>query len=552
MVDGAAYADPFPLTTNAERVGDKNDPVAAFLVPLTWPNLVQLIRTLPGAVLDDDLTAYLLEQSALRTDPFEPLSCSIPDGKTPYPWQASAAAGFARIGASLLSDEPGTGKTISALLSLAERHARSGDAYPALVVSYASVLSSWYSHAQAWLPDRHSYAYRGPKRHLRHAPDVVVTSYDLALRDADKLGAYPWKTLVLDEHHAVKNRDAKRTQALTVIAKDIPLTIELSGTPITHSPDDIFAPLRMMDHLTYPSHDRYVGRYLRTVPVDYGVEVAGFWPDRVDEFNSSLAGVWRRVTKADALELPPKVYSERVVDMPAKWRLAYNAFAATMSASLPDDGGDLDVMTVLGQLTALMAMTSAPCTVEYTPNEDPNKPDHVHVSLEAPSWKVDALLDVLDERPEQQVVVFSPSRQLIDLAAAALDARDLAAKRPKSYGTIVGGQSVKARDAEVEAFQSGALRVILATTQAGGVGITLTAASTVVFLSRPWSLVDALQAEDRAHRIGSERHESIEIVDIVTAQSIDQRVRDVLRERHESLEGFLTGAAGVRELLRKD
>jgi len=366
------------------------------------------------------------------------------------------------------------------------------------------------------------------------------------MRDVDKLRAYGFRTLVLDEHHAVKSRDAKRTVAATELSAGIPLTIELSGTPITHSPDDIFAPLRIMDPDTYPAHDRYVSRYLRSVPVDYGEQYDGFWPERVDEFNSGLAGVWRRVTKADALELPPKVYSERVVMMPPKWRTAYDAFAETMSATLPDDGGTLDVMHVLQQLTALMAMTSAPCTVEYTPNEDPDKPDHVHVQLEPTSWKVDALLDVLDERPTQQVVVFSPSRQLIDLAAVALD------KRKTPYGMIVGGQSTKLRDAQVASFQAGELPVMLATTQAGGIGITLTAASTVVFLSRPWAYRDAIQAEDRAHRIGSERHESIEVVDIVVERSIDQRVKEVLRDRKDSLDTFVTGAASVRELLRKD
>ena len=142
----------------------------------------------------------------------------------------------------------------------------------------------------------------------------------------------------------------------------------------------------------------------------------------------------------------------------------------------------------------------------------------------------------LAERPDQQVLVFSPSRQLIELAAARLDSDGI------TYAKIVGGQTTRRRDAEKDAFQAGERRVCLATTQAGGVGLTLTAASTVVFLSRPFSLVDALQAEDRAHRIGSERHESIEIVDIVTEHSIDQRVAAILRVREQSLEDFLRGA----------
>jgi SNF2 family DNA or RNA helicase len=116
--------------------------------------------------------------------------------------------------------------------------------------------------------------------------------------------------------------------------------------------------------------------------------------------------------------------------------------------------------------------------------------------------------------------------------------------------TIVGGMSAQAKDYAKNVFQTGQAQVCLATTQAGGVGLTLTAASCVVFLSRPFSIVDALQAEDRAHRIGSERHKVIDVVDIVTTDSVDQRVAEILRERGMSLQDFLTGAESVRALLK--
>jgi hypothetical protein len=150
---------------------------------------------------------------------------------------------------------------------------------------------------------------------------------------------------------------------------------------------------------------------------------------------------------------------------------------------------------------------------------------HVHIELKAPSWKVDALLEVLDEReglPGRGVRAQSSSW--------SLPAGQAAAAAGKRVGYIVGGQSMTERTATVAAFQAGELDLICATTGAGGVGITLTAASTVVFLQRPWSLVESIQAEDRCHRIGSEIHDCIEIVDIVAADTIDTRVRAVLRE----------------------
>ena len=552
LIDTSRPVGHAALTALAHPLTDpKTGELPAFEVPRTWTNLVQLLGTLPEATILPDLLDWVFDESARRAaDLTQPLPeligpdgpFSPPEGLTPYPWQVAAAIGFAAVGQSLLSDDPGTGKTISALLSVATRER----GWPVLAIVPASVISAWVDAAVNWLPGWGVLAYRGPRRSLAHVPELVVTSYDIATRDVDKLRAINWRALIVDEHHLIKNRSAKRTDAVTKISAKIDHVIAMSGTPITHTPDDVFPTLRVLDGKSWPAHDRYLDRYLDTRAGDYGVEVVGFRADRRMEFDTCLAGVWRRVSKADALPfLPPKVYSVREVDMPPKWRKAYNEFAATMSADLPDDGGEVDVMHVLTQLTVLMALTAGPCEVTYEPHEDPDKPDHVRTKLTTGSWKVDALLDVLDERPDQSVLVFTPSRQLAELAAAAVQA-----KYGGDVAMIVGGQTPGQRDDAVTAFQSGLVRVCIATTQAGGVGLTLTAASAVVFLSRPFSIVDAVQAEDRAHRIGSEVHSSIEVVDIVTTSSIDQRVRDILRERGLSLNEFLTGADSVRALLK--
>jgi SNF2 family DNA or RNA helicase len=256
------------------------------------------------------------------------------------------------------------------------------------------------------------------------------------------------------------------------------------------------------------------------------------------------------VAKVDVLpELPPKVYSVRVVDLPREWRRAYDAMESEMLAELPD-GGELSVMHVLAQLTRLSQLASAAADVTVTMERVTDvetgltfERPHTAVRLRAPSWKVDEFLEVLGERPGKSVVGFAPSRQLMLLAGEA------ASKAGYRVGYIIGGQSAKERTATVEAFQAGALDVCCVTTGAGGVGLTLTAASTAVFLQRPWSLVEALQAEDRLHRIGSERHESIEIIDIVARDTIDSRVRSVLRERAGQLADLVQDRRIVAELL---
>jgi SNF2 family DNA or RNA helicase len=234
----------------------------------------------------------------------------------------------------------------------------------------------------------------------------------------------------------------------------------------------------------------------------------------------------------------------RSVELPPAYRVAYDAMERDMITQLPD-GGELSVMSVLAQLTRLSQLASAAADVTVTtePGADGEDHEHVAVRLKAPSWKVDALLEVLAERPDEQVVAFAPSRQLMLLAGQQAEAKGI------QVGYVVGGQSMRERTETVEAFQRGKLGLLCATTGAGGVGLTLTAARTVVFLQRPWSLVEATQAEDRCHRIGSEIHDSIEVIDIVAAGTIDARVRSVLQGKAGQLAELLQDPRIVTQLL---
>jgi SNF2 family DNA or RNA helicase len=543
----------------------RSDPPGALVVPATWPAVVQLATEFgadwrPGP----RLTAWITDQVQRRTE-LPRLTYEPPPGLVARAYQRDGAALIAATGQALITDEPGTGKTITAILGLVEWWgcAPAWRALPTVVVCPASVVDHWVDCFRAWAPHLRARAWRGtPKQRaaLAGTADVYVASYGTATRDAPAGGSRASKAallqleaaaVVVDECHLIKSPTSQRSLAVRRLARKAHAVVALSGTPITHNPGDLWATLDALCHDAWPSKERWVGRYCRTVPgEDYGETILGLHPHTEAEFRTAMLGQHRRVAKADVLDqLPDKVYSVRTVQMPAEWRKVYDDFESRMLAELPD-GEELSVMDVLAKLTHLSSLSSSPADVRIEIGTKVDKQtgeeievEHVHLDLKPTSWKVDALLEVLDERPTESVVVFATRRDLVLMAGAA------ATKAGRRVGYIIGGQSAAERTAAVNAFQARELDVLCATTQAGGVGLTLTAARTAVFLQRPWSLVDALQAEDRIHRIGAEQHDSVEIVDIVASNTLDTRVRSVLREKGKQLADLVQDPRIVADLL---
>lgn len=543
------------------------EPAGGLQVKTSWPVVVQLASVFgkqwrPGP----RLTAWIADQVRRRVNAgVGSLSLALPAGLVPYEHQVSGALMIAELDGALPFDDPGTGKTITAVLGLAERAARGKATFPAIVVCPNSVVDPWVRAVAQWTPWLKAVAWRGQaaaRRELAGTADIYVTSYGTARMDAkdttksrSPLVALGAKAVVADECHLLKNPDAQQTRAVRRLAAKADVFAGLSGTPIAHTPEDLWPTLNNLVPNAWPSGERWVMRYCLTVPGAYKDEVAGLNPANEEEFRTALLGQYRRVAKADVLDLPPKVYSVREVEVPTAHRKIYTDLEDKMLADMTDLDGELIEAEVFSTLTLLGRLSVLACAAadveEITEEIEENgitlkKVKHKY-HLRMPSWKVETLLEVLAERCQpgggrEQVVVFASSKQLVELAAKACE------KEGYRVARLVGGQSAGERTREIDAFQAGEKDVICVTTQAGGVGVTLTAARTCVFLQRPWSLVDATQAEDRLHRIGAE-HESIEVIDIVAKHTVDSRVRSVLREKAGQLADLVQDPRVVEELL---
>jgi SNF2 family DNA or RNA helicase len=537
-------------------------------IPCTWAAVTQVAWTFTGTggrarwLPGPRLRAWITAELTRRTSRPDPATYPVlPPGLAARGYQVDGAAMIAQMRKFLLFDDPGLGKTITALVGLLWLQRLGTAIFPLVIITPSwDVCSVWEREIAAWAPAWRTARWKGPERAQLPAsgPDpgltAYTTTYATATLDAPAGGRGPLQKLgpaavVIDEGHFCKNPEAKRFLATARIASRAAVVIELTGTPVTQDTGDAWALMHIADPESWAAKKRFTKRFCDTGDDEYGEKIEGLNALRAPEFWACLTGAQRRVAKADVLrELPPKIYSVRNVELPPEWRKAYDGMAEDMLAELPD-GQVLPVMDLIAQSTFLAQLASAAADVEITEEADEltgTVRKHYHAILKAPSWKADALLGIMAERPGKPVAAFAPSRQLVTLAG------QLAEKEGYKVGYVTGiGQGVtnRTRTKAIADFQAGRLDLICVSTKAGGTGITLTAAGTGVFLQRPWPLDESIQAENRLHRIGSEIHEhGVEIIDIVADDTIESRVRARLREKGGHLAEYLRDERIVREL----
>ena len=559
-------------TTGRRADGSENPDV--LVVPATWPAVTQIgaaftgngsgaaWHPLPG------LAGWIMAEWERRNCPPPPLpEDAYPPWLKLYGYQEQDAAAIATAGKVLLLHDPGLGKTILSIVGLEARRLAGTGIFPMIiVVPNWDIARVWDEHIREWAPGWpgpvfHKGTARARVRGWRDRRYILITTYATARMDArhagDLLPGVRPAAVIADESHMIGNDRSRQSQAVQRIAKHAGSFIAASGTLITHSMKNIHPVLICLDHRSYPAWYRTKARWIATRADPGGGDdiILGLRPEMQKEFFRCLAGQIVRRAKADVLEfLPPKIYSVRRPEMPPEWRRAYEGMEAAMLAELPD-GGELPVMSVLAQLTRLSQLASSAADVEVTYEPDPDTGlmvPHYHVTLKRPSWKAESLLGYLAEREGLPTAVFTESRQLAMITGEYCTEAGLRTGFITGPGPgLPGGPPVtqRTRERDKDAFQAGQLDVIICTAGAGGMGITLTAANAAAMLQRSWQLDLGLQPEDRIHRPGAERWDHVEITDFVTLGTIDQRRREVLKDKGAQLGQLLREPGFVRSLL---
>ena len=345
--------------------------------------------------------------------------------------------------------------------------------------------------------------------------------------------------------HRSKEPKSKQTRALWSATGNADIRFALTGTPIANNVLDMWAILHWLSPQEFPSKTRWIDRMINTMLNAFGgMMVLGVKPHMEEEFHAAINPRMRRMLKSRVLPwLPEMMFERRDVEMSTKQKKAYDQMRDNMIAELEGTGEAVVAPSVLTQTLRLHQFASS--YAEILADEVTGEP---RVRLSEPSCKVDALMDDIKNGDfgEDSVAVCAVSRQLLELLSANLTKEGIA------HGMITGAQNEDERQMAIDDFQAGRIKWILFTDKAGGVGVTLTAARRLVMLQRPWSLVDHKQALDRVHRIGSEIHDSVVIMDYVTESTIEERVIQVLETKADNFDQIVKDRAKLLELLKED
>ncbi|NKB53666.1 MAG: hypothetical protein GKR97_15855 [Rhizobiaceae bacterium] len=404
------------------------------------------------------------------------------------PYQAFGADWMGRLTETgfggVLADDMGLGKTLQTLATLQARRGRG----PSLLVVPTSLLHNWRSQAAQFTPELRLLTLHGLKRRelTGQIPDadIVLTTYPLLSRDQDILSAQEWDLIIVDEAQTLKNPSSQMAKALRLLSCSGRLA--LTGTPVENSLQDIWTLFDWVVPGLLGNRKTFTSLFRTPIEKHADSQAQKRLNRRVRPF------LLRRTKEEVAAELPPRTEITHYIELPKPQQALYETVRASMDARVREAvharGLNGAQITILDALLKLRQVCCDPALVKSEAARSVTD-----------SAKRTRLLELLTEftAEHRRILVFSQFTTMLDLIATDLD------KLSIPYVMLTG--QTKDRATVLEAFQAGEAPIFLLSLKAGGVGLTLTKADTVLLYDPWWNPAVERQAMDRAHRIGQDK-----------------------------------------------
>ena len=450
-----------------------------------------------------------------------------------FPYQLEGVKFMIQYKRCLLADDMGLGKTVQSIMAATQIGKK------ILVVCPASLKRNWQREFHFWTPEWKVQIIDGtPKQRedqMKSDAQVFICSWEMLRLGAKienkhlstrgpeltKLEKMKFDVCIMDEAHKIKNRKAIVTKCAADLAKFIPYVFPLTGTPMMNNPDDLYSILNVLAPTEFKSYWKFVEKYCTVVKDDYGYVVGGLKPGMDRPLKTLLEQLVLRRTKGEVLkELPVKMTQKFICPLEGKQAKIYKEMAEDMYTKW--EGQVVSATVVIAQITRLKQIVIDPTLMMEEHDNNPLQ-----------GAKIDALLDIVEGLGDQKVVIFSQFAKACKRLKITLEGQGYT-------GVILtGDMNSKQRDDSVQSFQQDPkCKFIIVSTLAGGTGLTLTAASTAIFMDKYWTPAINIQAQDRLHRIG--QRSSVNIIELLAENTVEDAIEELLKYKYEQFQSLFS------------
>lgn len=465
--------------------------------------------------------AYQSGEARLECPPLGDLEAVL----RPYQKQGVAWLRFLRQNTfgGILADEMGLGKTLQALAFF--RHVRESDPAcgPVLVVCPTSLVHNWAAEARKFTPSLKVLLLHGPDRHERFpqipSHHIIVTSYALIRRDAERYREHEFDTVLLDEAQHIKNRQTQNAQAVKAVRSRHRLV--LTGTPLENSVLDLWSIFDFLMPGYLGTAQDFKERYELPITREKHAPTQARLARRLRPF------LLRRLKRDVAADLPEKLEQVSFCELTPEQKGVYQQLIEASRKEILDAVGQQGIArSRMLVLNALLRLRQVCCDLRLLKLEN--------VPPDGASGKLDLFGELLEEVIDggHRVLVFSQFVSMLTLLKERLAAESI------DYCYLDG--STTDRAAVVERFQKDAsIPVFLISLKAGGVGLNLTGADTVIHFDPWWNPAVEDQATDRAHRIGQTR--VVTSYKLITRETVEEKILALQKRKREIIQATIAG-----------
>ena len=432
----------------------------------------------------------------------------------------------------ILADDMGLGKTLQVLAHLLTEKNNGKLKSPSLIVVPTSLLSNWQSEIRRFTPDLSCILLVGSNRGKLYTQigdfDIAITSYGIMTRDIEKLSKIDFHLLILDEAQTIKNAKTRAAQSASKIPAKHRLC--LSGTPIENHLGELWSLFNFLMPGFLGQQKQFEHIYQFPIEKEKNQQRQIDLSQRVSPF------MLRRTKDEVAKELPEKTEIVQLIELGEAQANIYETVRLTMSDEIKqafdNTSGTTNKIIIGNALLRLRQICCHPALLHL---------DSIDITYESAklNWLTTVLPNMIEEG--RKILLFSSFTSMLDIIAEHLKTMNIETLM------LTGKTPAAKRGALIEKFQTSEIPVFLISLKAGGAGINLTSADTVIHFDPWWNPAAEAQASDRAHRIGQDKN--VFVYKLITKGTVEQRIQKMQKHKDALAKSIFDGQGNISSVL---